>query len=489
MLYYIPTMEYTNGHSPNFLNPGKTTAPSREATHTPPHVLWSTPVEPKKRWRLRYVIVLGVLLAGGAAAAYYLPHEQPTKPATAQPTTPAATGNSRVDFLLEIFDQVKQRYWDKIDEATLGGIYQRGLAKLTNSTVELNPPTRVGLEALLTKTMQPMSEAEQKTLAVSLGDVVLANLNPFSRSRLYSTKNEQALQNEVNNTDPTTDLYHTLGVSKTATSAEITKAFEQRSSELKQSKATDAADKLAQVGRAYSAVGTAQARTQYDKSGVEPTVTGHIVQRKTLALKITRISPPTVQELAQVADSFAKHAELTYLVLDIRGNIGGDIDILPYFLGLFLGPDAYAYEFYHQGDTTPYKTKVAWLPSLSRFKQVVVLIDENTQSSAEVIADTLKKYHIGVLVGTKSKGWGTVESVVPLQTVIDPTQTYSMLLVHSVTVRNDGQAIEGRGVEPQVKLTDKNWPSELLSYYNFPDFVAAVRELIGKLPAPPAIKK
>jgi hypothetical protein len=425
------------------------------------------------------LVVLGVLLAGGATAAYYLPREQ-TKNQTA-PLKAAGTGNVRVDFLLEIFDQVRERYWDKIDEDTLGGVYQRSLSKLTNKVAELNPPTRAGVQAMLQTALQPLSEAEQNTLTVSLGDTVLANLNPFSRSRLYTTKHEQALQNTVKNVDTSTNLYDTLGLSKSATAAEIAKAFAQKSAELKRSKAQDAAQKLAAVERAYQAVGTQAAREQYDKTGAEPTVTSRVVQKKTLYLKISRVSPPTVQELARTAESYAKQTELKYLVLDLRGNIGGDIDILPYFLGLFLGPDAYAYEFYHQGETTPYKTKVAWLPSLARFKQVVVLTDGGTQSSAEVIADTLKKYHLGLLVGSKTKGWGTVESVVPLKTVIDPASTYSMLLVHSVTVRDDGQAIEGRGVEPQVKVADPKWPTEFLSYYNFTDLLSAVRELVGKV--------
>jgi len=54
------------------------------------------------------------------------------------------------------------------------------------------------------------------------------------------------------------------------------------------------------------------------------------------------------------------------------------------------------------------------MPGLIRYKRMVVLINNQTQSTAELMAAVIKKYNVGVVVGTPSKGWGTIEKVFPL---------------------------------------------------------------------------
>ncbi|MDP3726866.1 MAG: S41 family peptidase, partial [bacterium] len=94
-----------------------------------------------------------------------------------------------------------------------------------------------------------------------------------------------------------------------------------------------------------------------------------------------------------------------------------------------------------------------------------------------IIASVLKKYNAGVLVGTKTKGWGTIERVFDLKTQLDVTEKYSLFLVHTITLREDGQPIEGRGVEPLIDITQKDWDKKLLKYFHRSDLVEAVKEL------------
>lgn len=107
-----------------------------------------------------------------------------------------------------------------------------------------------------------------------------------------------------------------------------------------------------------------------------------------------------------------------------------------------------------------------------------MLVDQNSQSSAEMMAASLKKYHVGVVVGIPTKGWGTVEKVFPLEAQISQKEKYSIFLVHSITLRDDNLPIEGRGVDPDIKITDPNWTSQLLSYFNNPALVEAVKKEI-----------
>jgi len=60
-------------------------------------------------------------------------------------------------------------------------------------------------------------------------------------------------------------------------------------------------------------------------------------------------------------------------------------------------------------------------------------------------------------MGEKTAGWGTVERVFPIKQQIDPAVTYSLFLVHHITLRDDNQPIQGNGVEPVIALADPQW--------------------------------
>jgi len=68
----------------------------------------------------------------------------------------------------------------------------------------------------------------------------------------------------------------------------------------------------------------------------------------------------------------------------------------------------------------------------------------------------------------------------PIKTIIDPKETYSILMVHSLTIRDDGQPIESRGVDPTVNIGDKDWTKQLLNRINYPTLVDVVKSLINK---------
>ncbi|MBI5734091.1 MAG: hypothetical protein HY973_04090 [Candidatus Kerfeldbacteria bacterium] len=387
--------------------------------------------------------------------------------------------NVYAQFLLEIYDTVKDNYWDKIDDKKLIKLYTLGVEKLTGQPQNTTPADRDELKQMLTGVIENISDQDkQKNLTVTLGNLVLANLSPFERSRLFTSKTEKELRDNVSNIDKTVDLYKTLGVDKNTPPDKIKQTYEQKVNELAKDKSPEAQKKLADAGRAFATLGRTDSKKFYDQSGAETTVLSRVIEPDIFYLQLKKISPQTFDEF-QTVTAMVTDKPLTSLILDLRGNIGGAIDILPYFLGFFIGQDQYGYELFHQGEPEPFKTKTGWLPSLAKYKKVVVLIDGQTQSSAEVIAATIKKYNVGVVIGSTTKGWGTVENTFPLKTTIDPTENYSAFLVHSLTLRDDNQPIEGRGVNPTIKLSDKNWPEQLMTYYNYGPLAEAVKQIIA----------
>jgi len=438
-------------------------------------------LKPKTLTIIGGVILLIIILLGGTIVLQNLP--------TTKTISTADEKNVYVEFLSEIYDKIQTNYWEIISDEDLFKLYKAGVEKLEKTPEVTIANDQTGMRSMVSKIIDDLDTIEaKKEFTVNLATIVLYNLQPLGRSGLYNIKKETELWNNVKNIDPETDLYDEIGVDKEANTEQITQAAEKKASELNKvltdsTKSEEekqvATGQLAKVERAQETLTQAAARATYNQSGVEATVYGERLTNNILHLKIKKMSPTTLNELNQVATEFDQYDQLDTLILDLRDNIGGSIDLMPYLLGPFIGPGQYAYETYHQGEYEPYKTKIGWLPGLVRYKQVVILQNEIGQSSAEVMAATLKKYNVGILVGTKSRGWGTIEAVFDIDNQIDETETYKMFLVHSVTLRDDNQPIEGRGIDPLVNINDTDWIKQLSSYINNQTLVNEVKKLIN----------
>jgi len=449
--------------------------------------------------KLITVIIVVIAIAAIVGGAVYFINQRQKSTADNNQTKTADQQNKYVSFLLEVYDKIQQNYWEKITDDQLFQLYKLGTEKIKEQIPEIQVPEVIisndknGLKAMTGSVIDKLDEAKKKDYSVNLASIVLANLQPFGRSGLYTTKKQEDLQNRVYNIDPNTNLYDVIGVKKDAPVEEIQKAAQEKTAELEnvandtsqpQEKRDEAEKKLALVTRAKETLAQPEKKDQYDQQGIESTIYTKLIRPDILLLRIKQLSPVSFEELQTAANAADKNAgpELNTLIIDLRGNVGGSIDVMPYFLGFFIGKDQYAYEWYQQGNYTPFKTVVGWLPSLVRFKRVVTLIDEQVQSSAEVMAATFKKYNIGVVLGTKTKGWGTIEKVFPLDKQIDDNETYSLFLVHHITLRDDNQPIEGRGVDPTININDENWQDQLNAYYNYQTLTNAVKEIWAEKP-------
>ncbi|MDP2649544.1 MAG: S41 family peptidase [bacterium] len=397
--------------------------------------------------------------------------------------------DKHVVFLFEVYDKIKENYWDNITDQQLIELYRLGTEKLTGFPQRLESSNKEQLKNMITKAMKNMNDRKKKEFTVNLANVVLANLNPYGRSGLYTQKDEENLKNKVNNIDPTADLYKDLGVGKEATSGEIKKTYETQSQKLNEvakdktqpeEKRQEAQTQITQINKAYETLAVPDRKENYDKTGTQSTANVKLIGSNIFYVKIKELSPATFNEFQSSLETIKdKPADLDTLIIDLRGNIGGAIDLTPYFIGAFIGNNQYAFDFFHKGEYNPFKTQIGMLPTLSRFKKIVVLIDNQTQSSAEIMAATFKKYHLAVVVGTTSKGWGTVERVFALDNQIDPKEKYSMFLVHSLTLREDNQPIEGKGVDPNVNTKDLDWKKQFNSYLNYPQLADSVEGILS----------
>jgi C-terminal processing protease CtpA/Prc len=415
-------------------------------------------------------LIIFLLGAGAGYGLLYINTQSQTS-LTSQQLDPQSA------FLHEVFTSIQENYWEEIENEALSNLFVLGTQKLTGQPTSVKEHSLESVLAMTDRAMRNMDEEEKNQFVVELSSLVLANLSPFGRSGLYTTKQEQELQEMVQNINTDTNLYEVIGVETGADVSKVEEKYLEAAQELEKEQSPEAQEKLRQLAYAKEVLTDSTAKQTYDTHGVEPTVLTKQVSPDIFYIYIQRFSPTTFDEFVTAANQVDAGSRADSLVLDLRGNIGGAIDILPFILGPFIGENQYAYEFFHRGKYTPFKTTVGWLPSLYRYKKVVILTDGETQSTGEMMAATLKRYNVGVLLGRPTKGWGTVERVFPLQNQLTPDETYSMFLVHSLTLRDDNQPIEGEGVHPLISIDDKDWKNQLNAYFNHQSLIDSIERI------------
>ena len=361
--------------------------------------------------------------------------------------TSEEASNVYVRFDMEAYDTILSNFWKQATDVDMASLFQLSLEKAVGTTSEpLATSTRAGTAAMLGVAFDKAgSVAAEKALALQTLQVVLYNLPPVGRDELLTSVQQTQLKDTVDNINPNNNLYQDLGVPSGASTQQVDQAYTQKEATLTGTTSPQGQAELKQVTYAHEVLASATAKAQYDENQVEPTVFAHTMGSHTLYLYISKIAPTTINEFAQAIENASTTPALTSLILDLRGNIGGDLDFTQDIMSLFLGPNQYAFDLYHQGNYNAQRTpNVGPLPALSQYKEIAVLTDDMTQSTAELTASSLRRYRLAYLVGTKTRGWGSVEQNFPIKTVIDPNDQYALLLVVDLTLGDDQQPIGAR---------------------------------------------
>lgn len=381
-------------------------------------------------------------------------------------------------FWTEVEEVTRKNYWNDLSDEEWNKLVTGLIEKITGRAVAGSGGEKNMAKKVIGETLELYEdEAKKKEFVTTLADSVLASLEPANRSRLYLKKDEKALADIVNNKTEN-DYYKDLGVGKEAKPEEVKSAYEKLEKELAPKSDMASKEKLEAAKRAVEVLGDEGNRVRYDTYSLDPTIISRELEGGVLYLKWTKFSPNSFNEFVAATEKYKGKQGLNGLIVDLRDNIGGAIDGLSYYLGPFVGNDTLGYQFFLKGKKEDYLTKTGWLPGLVQYKKVVVLINGQTQSTAEVMAGAIKKFNAGIVVGTKSKGWGTVERVFSLKNQLAENEIYSIFLVHRLTLRDDGQPIEGRGVEPVINITSPSWENELGEYYEGKTMVAAVKSVL-----------
>ncbi len=142
-------------------------------------------------------------------------------------------------------------------------------------------------------------------------------------------------------------------------------------------------------------------------------------------------------------------ANLAGFVIDLRSNPGGLLDQAIEVSDVFLDKgEIVSQRGRGKGDIQRYYAKDG---DLAGGRPLVVLVDEGSASAAEIVAGALQDHRRAVVLGQRSFGKGSVQTLIPL------SQDTALRLTTARYFTPSGRSVQEAGIEPDVavpQLTD-----------------------------------
>jgi carboxyl-terminal processing protease len=179
-------------------------------------------------------------------------------------------------------------------------------------------------------------------------------------------------------------------------------------------------------------------------------------------IRIAQFSANTGDEvLSALTKLQAENRPLKGLVMDLRNNPGGVLQSAVKVVDAFITEGLIVYT---KGRVEGADMRFdASADDPSHGVPLVVLIDGGSASASEIVAGALQDHHRAILLGTKSFGKGSVQTVLPL------TNDRAIKLTTALYYTPSGRSIQARGIEPDIVVTRGQ-------VTRFPDSPTAYRE-------------
>jgi len=164
-------------------------------------------------------------------------------------------------------------------------------------------------------------------------------------------------------------------------------------------------------------------------------------------VRVTQFAESTDTDLRKNLDQLKKDAQgkMIGYVLDLRNNPGGLLDQAVNVSSEFLanGQEVVSLRARRPEDTQRFNAhggdNIGNLP-------LVVLINEGSASASEIVSGALQDHHRATLMGAKSFGKGSVQTIIPL------SGHGAMKITTARYYTPSGRSIQAVGIEPDIKV-------------------------------------
>lgn len=187
-------------------------------------------------------------------------------------------------------------------------------------------------------------------------------------------------------------------------------------------------------------------------------------------VRVTQFQEHTGELLAEALNTLYKNnkAPLKGMILDLRNDPGGLLNGAVAVTAAFVKPDSLV--VYTEGRTQDAKMRLtasreyylrpmqsdylAKLPAGVKQVPMVVLVNSGSASASEIVAGALQDHKRAVVMGTRTFGKGSVQTILPIG------NGTAIKLTTARYFTPNGRSIQAKGIEPDIVVQDPNMPSE-----------------------------
>jgi carboxyl-terminal processing protease len=172
-------------------------------------------------------------------------------------------------------------------------------------------------------------------------------------------------------------------------------------------------------------------------------------------LRITQFNEQTSESLKAAVDDLTKNIpadKLKGFVLDLRNNPGGLLDQAISVTDAFLDRGEVVSTRGRRTQETQRFTARAG--DITKGKPIVVLINGGSASASEIVAGALQDHRRATLVGSRSFGKGSVQTIIPLG------RNGAIRLTTARYYTPAGRSIQAKGIDPDIEVVQE-LPEEL----------------------------
>ena len=171
-------------------------------------------------------------------------------------------------------------------------------------------------------------------------------------------------------------------------------------------------------------------------------------------IRVTTFNEQTTANLQKAIDDLKKQIgpKLKGYIIDLRNNPGGLLDQAISVSDTFL--DQGAIVLTKGRDLEETQRSNARAGDLTDGSKIVVLINGGSASASEIVAGALQDHHRATIIGTRSFGKGSVQTIIPLGS------NGALRLTTARYYTPSGRSIQAKGIEPEV-VVEEELPDEL----------------------------
>ena len=171
-------------------------------------------------------------------------------------------------------------------------------------------------------------------------------------------------------------------------------------------------------------------------------------------IRVTTFNEQTTANMQKAIEDLKKQLgpKLKGYVIDLRNNPGGLLDQAISVSDAFLDQGAIVLTRGRNLEET--QRSNARPGDMTDGKQLIVLINGGSASASEIVAGALQDHHRATIVGTRSFGKGSVQTIIPLGS------NGALRLTTARYYTPSGRSIQAKGIEPEV-VVEEELPEDL----------------------------